>query len=219
MTGRPRAIGAPFMLVCALGALLFSAALAGSGLAILRADKLNGPVTLVSETEELADALADGPWIGGDQGGAALWVVAPVTCAGCEKLFAEDIPAQRESGLDVRLVLVTAGAKSDPSDAFVAALAKSRDWQAFDAWALAEDRSVYYADMAAHGALATPEEIEGYLEWGRASLARVRNVMEQNDAPDSPALLIWRSGPEWRVAPATGRRAFDRARADLSFEG
>ena len=218
MTGRLRGVEAPIVLLFALGALLFSTVLAGSGLYALRADKLNGPVTLVSETEELADALADAPWIGGEAGGAPIWVVAPVTCGGCEGLFANEIPGQRDSGLDVRLILVASGTKPDAADAFLAALAKSRDWQAFDAWAQAKEKSAYYNDMASIGPLATPEEIEGYLEWGRASAARVRSVLERNEAPNSPALLIWRSGPEWRVAPATAR-AFTRARRDLSFQG
>ena len=71
---RPALLG----IMCAIA---FGGALvAGAGLMGLRDARLAGPVSLVTATEEVADALGDAPWIGSESNGPVVWAFTRPDC-------------------------------------------------------------------------------------------------------------------------------------------
>jgi hypothetical protein len=212
-TRKPGKIERPALFTCALMALALASLAAAGGIWRQYSDKIFGPAILVAGADDLTDALADAPLLGGDRDGPKVWVIADSDCPLCQPLFRETLPDLRDRGFDVRVMLVSRAADQARDAAFVAVLAKNREWQAFETWAF--DSAVTEGTPGLSG----PEEVEGYLEWGRASLARVEAVLKDNDLTLKLPIVIWRRGPEWRVAPALAPQTFERARRDLAYEG
>ena len=75
---RPALLG----LMCAIA---FGGALAaGAGLMGLGDARRAGPVSLVTATEDVADALGHAPWIGSESKGPIVWAFTRPDCTDCE---------------------------------------------------------------------------------------------------------------------------------------
>ncbi|MDX2235176.1 MAG: hypothetical protein NW200_11830 [Hyphomonadaceae bacterium] len=199
---RPALLG----LVCAIA--FGAAGLAGFSLWSQHAQRLAGPVTLVAETDEIADALADSPWTGSDSTGPIVWAFTAPDCADCGRLDAAAVAALSQEEMEIRMVVV-APRSAPEADPAAAALAESRDWTALERWAAGDAIAPVSADAAAR---------EGYVEWGRASWDRVAAILRENDIDPRLPLLIWRRGPEWRVLPGGPAVTLDAVRRDMAVE-
>jgi hypothetical protein len=182
------------------------AALAGAGLVGLHGARLAGPVTLVSETERLEDALADGPWTGSDPNGPIVWAFVRPACDNCGDFSAASLAALADEDMELRVVVV---AGREDASGPAATLAEMRDWSIFEDWANGATPEVASRDPAAQ---------EGYREWGRASWDRVAAILRLNGVDPRPPLLIWRRGPEWRVLVGTRAATLDALRRDMAVE-
>jgi hypothetical protein len=187
--------------------LAFGAALvAGLGFCTLTGARLAAPVTLVSETERLADALADAPWTASPENGPIVWAFTRPDCGDCGQFAPASVIALSDEEMEIRMTVVAARAETSAS---VAALAERRDWEALRAWTKGEAMTLQTPDPAAE---------EGYLEWGRASWDRVAAVLRENGVEPRLPLLIWRRGPEWRVLVGGGAASLDAVRRDMAVE-
>ena len=202
---RPALLG----LMCAIA---FGAALAaGAGLMNLNAARLAGPVTLVTATGEVADALSDSPWVGSPANGPIVWAFTAPDCAACGKLTPAAIAALAEEEMEIRMIVVAPRGKGvAASDGAVAALAETRDWDELRRWT---------AGVAPTTAVPRDASVvEGNVEWGRASWDRIAAILRDNGVDPKLPLLIWKRGPEWRVLVASPAATLDAVRRDMAVE-
>ena len=194
-----------------------AAALAGAGLVGMRAARLAGPVTLVSDTEEIADALSDSPWAGSPANGPIVWAFTRPDCRDCGKLDAASLAALADEEMEIRMVVVAprgvgdAGADAPPTlmHAAAASLAENRDWAEMQRWSAGETPIPFTGDRAS---------ADGYVEWGRASFDRIAAILRDNGVDPKLPLLIWRRGPEWRVLVGGRAVTLDALRRDMAVE-
>ena len=194
-----------------------AAAVAGVGLFGMQAALLAGPVTLVSDTDEIADALADSPWAGSAGTGPIVWAFTRPDCSDCGKLDAAAIAALAEEEMEIRMVVVAPRGVGDatpdaaPSSlhAIAASLAQSRDWTQMQRWSDGQAPIAFSGDR-----LST----DGYVEWGRASYDRIAAILRDNGVDPKLPLLIWRRGPEWRVLVGGRAVTLDAVRRDMAVE-
>lgn len=197
-----------------LGLVLALTALAGlgavSGLVGLHAARLAGPVPLITQTEEVADALGDSPWVGSDATGPVVWAFVKSDTACCGSLTPARLVALSDENMELRIVVVAprTGA-GDTAKASAATLAVSRDWADLRRWA---------DGAATTGRAADPAETEGYVEWGRASYDRVAALLRRNGVEPRLPLVIWRAGPEWRVLVSGPGARIDSIRRDMAVD-
>ena len=206
---RPALLG----LVCAIA--FGAAVLAGAGLLSMHAARLAGPVTLVSDTEEIADALADSPWAGSPGAGPIVWAFTRPDCSACGKLDPASVAALADEEMEIRMVVVAprgvgdAGAAPTPMHTAAASLAENRDWTEMQRWAAGETPIAFTGDRVA---------VDGFVEWGRASWDRVAAILRDNGVDPRLPLLIWRRGPEWRVLVGGRAVTLDALRRDMAVE-
>ena len=194
-----------------------AAALAGAGLVSMHAARLAGPVTLVSDTEEIADALSDSPWAGSPANGPIVWAFTRPDCRDCGKLDAASLAALADEEMEIRMVVVAprgvgdAGADAPPTlmHAAAASLAENRDWAEMQRWSAGETPIPFTGDRAS---------ADGYVEWGRASFDRIAAILRDNGVDPKLPLLIWRRGPEWRVLVGGRAVTLDALRRDMAVE-
>ena len=194
-----------------------AAALAGAGLYGMNAARLAGPVTLVADTEEIADALADSPWVGSADNGPIVWAFTRPDCRDCGKLDAASIAALVDEDMEIRMVVVAPRGESDaaaeaapsPMHAAAASLAQARDWSEMQRWSAGEATQPFSGDRVS---------ADGYVEWGRASFDRVAAILRDNGVDPKLPLLIWRRGPEWRVLVGGRAVTLDALRRDMAVE-
>ncbi len=194
-----------------------AAALAGAGLMGMQAARMAGPVTLVSATEEIADALTDSPWAGSEGNGPIVWAFTRPACGDCGKLDPASVAALAEEEMEIRMVVVAprgagdAEAAAAPSamHAAAASLAQSRDWAEMQRWSAGEAPIAFSGDR---------QSVDGYVEWGRASYDRVAAILRDNGVDPKLPLLIWRRGPEWRVLVGGRAVTLDAVRRDMTVE-
>ncbi len=205
-------------LLALVSAIAFgAAALAGAGLFGMHATRMAGPVTLVTATEEIADALTDSPWAGSAGAGPIVWAFTRPDCGDCGKLDAASLAALSEEEMEIRMVVVAprgvgdaaADATPTPMHAATASLAQSRDWAEMQRWADGQAPIAFSGDR-----LST----DGYVEWGRASYDRVAAILRENGVDPKLPLLIWRRGPEWRVLIGGRAVTLDAVRRDMAVE-
>lgn len=190
-----------------VGAIAFGgAALAGAGLFDLYGARMAGPVTLISEVEQLEDALEDGPWTGSEANGPIVWVYTRPDCHDCGAFATAPLLALAEEEMELRVAVV---AQRGDASAPAAALSELRDWPSLQMWAGGDALPPSSTD---------PNEQEGYREWGRASWDRVAAVLRENGIDPKLPLLIWRRGPEWRVLIGTRAATLDALRRDMAVE-
>ena len=195
-------------------AIAFGGALAaGAGLMGLRDARLAGPVSLVTATEDVADALSDAPWIGSESNGPVVWAFTRPDCD-CGKLTPAAVAALADEEMEIRVVVVAprpANATAPPpaSNVTVATLAENRDWAALQHWAVGAPVTAASSDPAA---------TDGYVEWGRASYDRIAAILRENGVDPKLPLLIWRRGPEWRVLVGSHAATLDAVRHDMAVE-
>jgi hypothetical protein len=202
--------------MAALVLLIASVGFAGLGTQKLRTDIADAPVAVVANTDELSQALQDAPWVGAEMPGRQLWLISRVDCTRCRTLHHREVALLQDQGIDVRVILLAPddAAANHPSAAYLAALFRSREWQAFAMWAEADNQGEFYRTLASE--VREPAEIEGYLEWARASWRRVETVLAENDIETQTPLFLWRRGQEWRASPAVSARALESVRRDLA---
>lgn len=189
--------------------LAFGAALlAVAGLVNLQAARLAGPVTLVSHTEEIADALADSPWTGSAESGPVVWAFTRPDCGDCGALAPREVLSLADEEMEIRMVVVAPRTTAAAAES-VAALAETRDWAALERWAAGEDAAAQTPDAAVR---------EGYVEWGRASWDRLAALLRENGVDPRLPVLIWRRGPEWRVLVGSRAASLDHVRRDMAVE-
>jgi hypothetical protein len=205
-TAGPR-VARPSLLALACAIAFGAAALAGYGLWSRHAERLAGPVTLVSETEEIADALADSPWTGSESTGPIVWAFTRPDCD-CGRLTPEAVAALSDEEMEIRMVVIAPRDMSQPP-ADVAALAEARDWGTLERWAEGERVAAQTPDAATQ---------EGYVEWGRASWDRLSALLRANGIDPRLPLLVWRRGPEWRVLVGGNGATLDAVRRDMAVE-
>ncbi len=208
MSDAVRRVERPALLWLASVIAFGAAAMAGLGLWSRHAERLAGPVTLVSETDQIADALSDSPWAGSESNGPIVWAFTRPDCDDCGQLDAAAIAALAEEDMEIRMVVVAPRTDAD-GDAAAAALAESRDWAALQRWAEGDAIAPQTTDDAAR---------DGYIEWGRASWDRVAAILRENDLDPRMPLLIWRRGPEWRVLIGGRAVTLDAVRSDMAVE-
>lgn len=190
-----------------VSALAFGfAGMAGLSLWGLGATKLAGPVSLVSRTADIADALEDSPWTGSAPNGPIVWAFVPVDCRSCGRLTAGAIAGLADEEMEIRMVVV---APRNGAAGAAPALAETRDWATLEQWVDGGAVAAPTNDEAAR---------EGYVEWGRASWDRVSAIMRDNDLDPRLPLLLWRRGPEWRVLQGSPAATLDAVRRDMAVE-
>jgi hypothetical protein len=185
-----------------------AAGVAVLGLSGQYAARLAGPVTLVSDTEEIADALSDSPWTGSEANGPIVWAFMQPDCAACGKLDAAAVASLADENMEIRMIVVAPRGAAEP-DISTAALAESRDWSELEQWAAGAAITPQTPDAAAR---------DGYIEWGRASWDRVAAILRDNGVDPKIPLLIWRRGPEWRVLVGGRAVTLDAVRRDMAVE-
>lgn len=206
MTASARRVERPALLWLVIAIAFAAAALAGLGLLNLRATSLAGPVTLVTQTEPLADALADSPWTGSPEEGPIVWAFTDSQRRD-GPLGTGAIAALSEEAMELRIVVVAP--RAGETDV-AAAIAAQRDWETVRRWAVAgEPPAQTLRDAAA---------AEGYVEWGRASWDRVAALMRANGVEPRLPLLLWRRGPEWRALVGVPAATVDHVRRDMALE-
>ncbi|MGE3142801.1 MAG: hypothetical protein AB7L65_05730 [Hyphomonadaceae bacterium] len=187
---RPRVLG--LTLACLAGA----ASLAGLGFARLleRADQ--APVTVLSHSDRLGQALEKAPWVRVGGQGPVVWAVLGGPCAQCAAFAAEDLAALENEGFEVRVIYVAdvGAGRAEQERAIAIARARRGDEEGPP----------------------EPGEAEGDLQWGRTAAAEIAAVLSANHRPSSLPLLIWRRGPEWRVLQGRDPHARARVAAELA---
>lgn len=207
MTSSARRVERPALLGLACLIAFGAAGVAGVGLWSQHATRLAGPVTLVAQTDQIADALADSPWVGSEGNGPIVWAFTRPDCD-CGRLDAASVIALAEEEMEIRMVVVVPRGDAD-GDASVAALAESRDWGALQRWTGGDEIAPQTTDAAAR---------DGYTEWGRASWDRVAAILRENGVDPKLPLLLWRRGPEWRVLVGGRAVTLDAVRRDMAVE-
>lgn len=205
--------------------LIFAAALAAAaiafgaaGWALFMAGSTGpaaGPLVIASDRAALPDALADAPFVSAPfaaaNGRSDVWIVLTPDCPACEKVQ-EGLAAKLvNQGVAVRvLVAAPRDAKLDAGVAArVAAIAMRRDWSFLLA--------CYPQPQAAcDPGSVEPEAVDGYLEWGRASIDRLAPILAANDAKPAYPMAFWRAGKEWRAAVGDEAAAWAGLETDLS---
>jgi hypothetical protein len=172
----------------------------------------NAPAApLYTAVDRLADALVDSPWVNASMGQTELWLVAPADCDRCGELQSSLAAAD----LALRVVVIAPrdlGERVSREHRLAATLARSRDMAALTAWRDGRERASFVSAE-------DPSAVEGYVEWGRASLDRVSEVLLANGVKPELPILLWRNGRQWRVL--TGKRALsiDPIRREMAAEG
>lgn len=210
MTEPTRRVQRPALLALMAAIACASALMAGGGLMLRDQARLAGPVTLISGSESMTDALLDAPWLGPENEGPVVWAFTSAECPSCGALPPTVLAALADDGVDVRIVAVAAREGANALTVrSAAALAHARDWNTLRDWSGAAPLEPTTADEAA---------VEGYAEWGRASYDRVSALLRANGVEPQLPVLIWRRGPEWRAVTNARRSTLDVARRDLALE-
>ncbi|MET0181806.1 MAG: hypothetical protein ABW199_02855 [Caulobacterales bacterium] len=189
MTQANASVRRPGVLQAALGVAAAAAIVAGIGFGGLRASVAHAPVPVLSEAERLGDALEQAPWIASSIDGPIIWGVTGIGCEGCAAFAAEDVPALEAKGIAVRVILVGQEGASVEALERAVTIARAR---------------------AGADAPLEPGEAEGYLAWGRETLAEINAVVKANESDIALPMLIWKQRGAWMIAP--GRSANTRAR-------
>ncbi len=206
----PRQVKNPAALGCALGLLLlFMIAAQASLFTLARGQSVAGGALPIG-ARALEDVLVKSPSVALGRGEREIWVVSPIDCRDCSRpiagLLGEDADAAT-----LRIMLVARReAQLDEAHAIsLAALAR----HGADAWSDCIDES-RFPRIAADGACrshisADPAEIEGYVEWGRASYDRLSAILAVNGMELSPPAVFWRDEDGWRVSMGEDARLPD----------
>lgn len=177
--------------VLAIGALA-SLGAAIYGLTGLSAAIAERPQTIVQGAEYLGEALEAAPWTELGEGGPVIWALAPARCRECRAFFTHDLPSLERLGVRVRLIVA---APRDENDAGVLAWTA----QAAQARGAGQLAPLLGGQSLPPAPRADPAEVEGYLEWGRATHDRLAGIVELNGLDMETPTLFWQRGEEWRA--------------------
>ena len=188
----------PAVLLALLG--ISAAAFAGAGIGVSRLTlerSFAAPVALSEEADAVALALDAGPWLSADQQDSpTLWALAGLSCEQCAQFHAVTAPRLASIAGGVRVLAFPAADAAPEEIALAAALAKGRDWSAYQAYAQGGGASVV-------APVSDRDEAEGYALWARASAER---LAEMGVAIDQP-VVMWRTMEGWRML--SGEAALD----------
>jgi hypothetical protein len=199
----------PWLLALVAAAAMASAGLTMAGLVGLAGSLRAEPATVAIADEQLSDALNDAPWVDAGGQGPVVWVVAAARCDGCAQFHQQDLPRLEAAGLRVRIIMVSRREDRHPElDAWTAAFAEARD-------------PTMLVPLKAARALPQPPpddpaEVEGNLEWGRASYDRIAAIVARNGGRMRMPALFWRRGAEWRAAIGRDAHLADRVLLELA---
>lgn len=195
-----RQVNDPAALALAAAATIGLTALAQAALfGLERAQTASGALPIGAYA--LEDALTRAPSVALAEGERAVWIVSGVDCPACRTL--ERRAAERLGGgaYAIRLVLAAPrDAALEPAEAIgLAALAR----RGTGAWEDCVDDArglAFVSDVRCQRHISSdPAEIEGYLEWGRASYDRIADVLSANGVTLEPPAVIWRDEAGWQV--------------------
>lgn len=200
------------MLFAAVGLTAAAALCMAVGLWDLGARRTTAPKVVAVEKAVLSDALNDAPWISSGGEGPVVWLVTAADCPDCRRFEKQVLPGLLDRGVQARVILVAPreSQMAPPEAEVVAAVAKTRDWVALQAWMTSgkpNDTAIGQADR------------DGYLEWGRASYDRLAVTMKRNGMDLAVPALFWRVGPEWRASVKPDGRTLAFLRDDVAAVG
>jgi hypothetical protein len=197
------------LLLAAFGVVGGAALLMAIGLWDLGQRRANAPAVVAVEKSVLADALEDAPWVSSGKEGPVLWVVTSPDCGRCRAFEKQVLPGLLDKGVEARVIVVATREKTTPADQAeaVAAVAKRRDWIALQSWMTSGQRN---------GDRLNPADMDGYLEWGRASYERIGRALSRNGLDLATPTIFWKVGPEWRASVKPDGRALAYMRDDLT---
>jgi hypothetical protein len=192
---RPTILGAT--LTCTLAAF----GLVAFGWADLHSLRTTPPPTDITDKgEAIAEALEAAPFVSAaGVAPAQLWAIAPAVCADCARFHRETVAVLAAGEGLVRVLVAPQRNAGGDETAFVAALAKRRDWAAYRRFA---DTGAMVGDAA----MTDPAEVEGFAEWARASADRLATLGVTVDGP----VVMWAVGDAWRIV--SGPAALDAGR-------
>lgn len=197
------------MLFAAVGLTAAAALCMAVGLWDLGQRRTTAPKVVAVEKAVLSDALSDAPWISSGGEGPVVWVLTAADCPACRRFEKQVLPGLLDRGVQARVILVAPRESQAPSpDAeVVAAVAKTRDWVALQAW---------MTSGKPNDSVIGPADRDGYLEWGRASYDRLAVTMKRNGMDLAVPALFWRVGPEWRASVKPDGRTLAFLRDDVT---
>jgi hypothetical protein len=183
----------------------------------IRDSRLATPAAIASRSDALGEALAQAPWLGPETIAPELWLVTRPDCRACAQFEANVLHDLASSHVGVRVVVVAPrelGDRFEHPQRFAAALARTRDWSAVKVWGEAAGR----LDPQRVALIEEPSVVEGYVEWGRASLDRMNEILTENGVEPELPMLLWRRGGEWRVLTGAKALSIDPVRRDMAPE-
>lgn len=205
MSHNRRQVKNPAALAIAAAATVGLTALAQAGLFGLSAAPLaNGALPIGSAA--LEDALDRAPFVPIAEGEIEVWIISGIDCPSCRTVERRARAAAETSGYALNLLIAAPrGAPLEEAEAVgLAALAR----QGAGAWTDCVDASrglTFVSDVKCRRHVSTdPAEIEGYVEWGRASYDRIERVLAVNGIALEPPAVIWRDEDGWRVSSGVG---------------
>jgi hypothetical protein len=189
------------VLLALLGVTAAAFSGAGVGVSQLALERSYGaPLALNEEADAVALALDAGPWLSADPGdGPTVWALAGLSCETCAQFHAVTTLRLAGAAQGVRVMVYPGPEASAEEIGLTAALAKARDWAAYEAFA----QSLAGGKGAGLAPLSDQDEAEGFALWARASAERLGAMGVAIDQP----VVMWRTLEGWRML--SGAAALD----------